>query len=170
MSFINNNIKTYLIDEIVFYKVQSWPIFLLVNCYGGSIQYRGPISKSHMTRFLNTAINPLHRITKPDDIVDLLARYDVNNINILNVYLFIIYMLSLIFFKAVIVGYVDFKYFPTSYDILYKTALKWIDHEPYNEIGFAVVTGHSRDSFGVNSLPSYRIYLWNETLVIISSN
>ncbi|XP_026479698.1 thioredoxin domain-containing protein 11-like [Ctenocephalides felis] len=100
-------------------KVQSWPIFYIVNCYGGSIQYRGPISKSHMTRFLNTAL-------------------------------------------TLCTGLLSQMIF---YDILYKTALKWIDHEPYNEIGFAVVTGHSRDSFGVNSLPSYRIYLWNETLI-----
>lgn len=58
--------------------MQSWPIFLLVNCYGTSVQYRGSLSKSHITRFLNTVINPLHRITKPDDIVELLARYDVS--------------------------------------------------------------------------------------------
>jgi len=47
-------------------------------------------------------------------------------------------------------------------------AIKWIEKDPYQELVFAIVTGETSKLFGVNELPTLRMYLWNTTLVNIS--
>lgn len=51
------------------------------------------------------------------------------------------------------------------FNAFYETAVRWHERDPFSDVKFAVLTGYNTEEFGVESIPSLRIYLWNETLV-----
>lgn len=53
-----------------------------------------------------------------------------------------------------------------AYRTLYEAALKIIELDMTREVSFAVVTSRqTADEMFVSSTPTFRMYLWNETLV-----
>lgn len=70
---------------------------------------------------------------------------------------------------AIVVAFVDTQLDKRQYKSFYQTAFKWLERDPYQEVGFAVVTGETAASFGVDLVPSIRMYLWNETLVTLQN-
>jgi hypothetical protein len=70
----------------------------------------------------------------------------------------------------VVVGCFDFagNFGSPGYYSFYTTALKFLERDPYREVGFAVVTSMKMCShMGFDWSPALRIYMWNETLVCI---
>lgn len=68
---------------------------------------------------------------------------------------------------AIVVAFVDVQIDKRQYKSFYQTAFKWLERDPFQEVGFGVVTGETAAAFGVELVPSIRMYLWNETLVTI---
>jgi hypothetical protein len=69
-----------------------------------------------------------------------------------------------------VVSFLDLQEQKPQYLTFYQTAIKWLEKDPYQEVGMAVVTGQSTKLFGVDTLPSIRYYLWNETVVSFDRN
>lgn len=109
---------------------------------GFGIQYQKNLwTKGALTKFINSLLNPLQRLTTPDDLLEMMTSKD-----------------------ALVVAFVDLEANPRHYKSFYHAALKFLEKDPFNEIGFAVVTGETSLAFGVETVPSIRAYLWNETL------
>jgi hypothetical protein len=55
------------------------------------------------------------------------------------------------------------------YYTFYSAALKFLERDPYREIGFAVVTdvGTAEKTMMVDQVPAILLCMWNETLVRI---
>ena len=109
-----------------------------------SIQYQKNLwTESALTKFITTLLHPVERLETPDDLLELMSSKE-----------------------ALVVGFVDMKYHARDYKSFYNAALKFIEKDPFNEVGFAVVVGESSEKFGVDvsQLPICRMFLWNETL------
>lgn len=119
----------------------SWPVLMAYNQNGAAIPYSGQWNDQALTSFILTLLRPLKRIYQPEDLVDLMHNHD-----------------------TVMVSYMDMSQHQAFYNIYLQTAIKWLERDPDRDVGFAVVTGDSRNSFDVGIEPSLRMYLWNDTL------
>ncbi|XP_049548711.1 uncharacterized protein LOC125959805 [Anopheles darlingi] len=125
-------------------KVQSWPVLMAYQPNGVAIQYNQAFVTSQLTRFVISLMMPLERFVKPADLMERMTGKD-----------------------AVIVAYVDMTSETKFYQRYYQAALKWLEKDPFQEVPFGVVTGQSASLFGVETVPSIRLYLWNETIEYI---
>jgi hypothetical protein len=123
-------------------KIHSWPILMAYQRNGFGIQYQRNLwTEAALTKFITSLQNPIQRLVSPDDLLETMASKD-----------------------AMIVAFIDLQSHPRHYRTFYHAALKFLEKDPFNEIGYAVVTGASALSFGVEMGPTIRAYLWNETI------
>lgn len=123
-------------------KIHSWPILMAYQRNGFGIQYQRNLwTEGALTKFITSLLNPIQRLTTPDELLETMASKD-----------------------GMIVAFIDMQTHPRQYRSFYHAALKFLEKDPFNEIGYAVVTGETALSFGVEMGPSIRAYLWNETL------
>ena len=123
-------------------KIHSWPILMAYQRNGFGIQYQKNLwTEGALTKFVNSLLNPIERLTTPDDLLEMMTSKD-----------------------GLVVAFINLETNPRHYKSFYRAALKFLEKDPFNEIGFAVVTGESSQAFGVETVPSIRAYLWNETL------
>lgn len=123
-------------------KIHSWPILMAYQRNGFGIQYQKNLwTEGALTKFINSLLNPIQRLTTPDDLLEMMTSKD-----------------------AIVVAFIDLESHPRHYRSFYQAALKFLEKDPFNEVGFAVVTGETALSFGVDLVPSIRAYMWNETL------
>lgn len=66
--------------------------------------------------------------------------------------------------NIVVLAILNMKRDQRHYKAFYQASLKYLETDPYREIGFAICTGESSKIFGARDQPKIRIYLWNETL------
>lgn len=66
--------------------------------------------------------------------------------------------------NIVVLAILNMKRDQRHYKAFYQASLKYLETDPYREIGFAICTGESSTIFGARDQPKIRIYLWNETL------
>lgn len=71
---------------------------------------------------------------------------------------------------AVVVAFVDLERHQKAFQIFFQTSVKFLERDPVRDMLFAVVTGDSAKAFGVDTVPSVRLYQWNETLVSIKKD
>lgn len=123
-------------------KIHSWPILMAYQRNGFGIQYQKNLwTEGALTKFITSLLKPITRLTTPDDLLEMMTSKD-----------------------AMVVAFIDVKSHPRHYKSYYQAALKFLERDPFNEIGFAAVTGESSLVFGVDTVPSIRAYLWNETI------
>lgn len=123
-------------------KIHSWPILMAYQRNGFGIQYQKNLwTEGALTKFINSLLSPIQRLISPDDLLKMMTSKD-----------------------ALIVAFIDLEANPRHYKSFYHAALKFLEKDPFNEIGFAVVTGETSLAFGVETVPSIRAYMWNETL------
>ncbi|KAG4077611.1 hypothetical protein HA402_008871 [Bradysia odoriphaga] len=84
---------------------------------------------------------PMTRFTNPDELLTAMASHD-----------------------AVVVAFVNLLVHRSYYSSFYKTAVKWTEKDPNQEVLYGVVTGDAMKQFGVESTPVVRMYLWNDTI------
>lgn len=119
----------------------SWPVLMAYNLNNVAVPYTGQWTESALTKFILTLLQPLKRISTPNELLTLMHNHD-----------------------AVIVAFFDMKTDNQFYKVYLHMAIKWLERDPYQEISFAIVTGDSMKAFGVDKSPSLRLYLWNDTL------
>lgn len=122
-------------------KVQSWPVLMAYFPNGLAVQYHGAWTNSGVIRFIRSLLSPVQRFTTPDNLLAATVGCD-----------------------AVVVAYVNVDTHKSQYLNFFKTTVRWLERDPYQEISFGVVTGESAILFGVTELPTIRMYLWNETI------
>uniref|UniRef100_U5ESM9 Putative thioredoxin-like protein n=1 Tax=Corethrella appendiculata TaxID=1370023 RepID=U5ESM9_9DIPT len=122
-------------------KVQSWPVLMAYQPNGLAVQYHGPWTNAALSKFVLSLVNPLQRLSDPEDLLQMMTGKD-----------------------AIVTAFIDTNLNAKEYKIFYQTSLKWLEKDPFQEIGFSVVTGESVAKFGVEVTPTIRIYLWNETI------
>uniref|UniRef100_A0A1L8DU29 Putative thioredoxin/protein disulfide isomerase n=1 Tax=Nyssomyia neivai TaxID=330878 RepID=A0A1L8DU29_9DIPT len=127
-------------------KVQSWPVLMAYMPGGLAVQFNGQWIPKNLIKFVRSLINPIHRLTAPNELLSVLTGND-----------------------AVVVAFVDMLEHKRSYQIFFQTAVKFLERDPVREMQFAIVTGDSATAFGVDTLPSIRLYQWNETLEYFNS-
>ncbi|KAJ9585352.1 hypothetical protein L9F63_002849 [Diploptera punctata] len=128
-----------------FNKVQQFPVLIVYTQHNKGIQYKGIREATHMIRFLQFFLRPLEQIRTHDDLINLMTTHD-----------------------AVVVGFFNFlgNVGGAGYYTFYSAALKFLERDPYREIGFAVVTDvGTAEKLMVDEIPSVRLYMWNETLL-----
>ncbi|XP_015608172.1 thioredoxin domain-containing protein 11 isoform X2 [Cephus cinctus] len=132
-------------------KIQSYPVLMVYPSKGLGVQYKGIRSALYMIRFLDAFMNPIHRITKEEEIADLLTTYD-----------------------AVIVGYFNFTGVAKSpgYIEFYKTAIRHLEKDPNREIIFAAITDPvtAQADYDVTQFPSATLFMWSESKTYIERN
>lgn len=122
-------------------KVMSWPVLMAYSQNNVAIPYNGQWTESALIRFVYMLLRPLKRINQPEDLLEMIHNHD-----------------------AVVVLFVDMKTSAKFYNIFYQLSMKWLENDPYGDVGFGVVTGESMANFGVDIEPSMRLYVWNETI------
>lgn len=122
-------------------KVRSWPVLMAYLPNGVATQYHGPWTKSALSRFVKSLLTPVKRFINPEDLLKATIGSD-----------------------SVVVAFIDVKRNARSYRNYYTSSLLWLERDPFQEITFGVVTGDSARSFGVERIPTIRMYLWNETI------
>uniref|UniRef100_A0A182TBY8 Thioredoxin domain-containing protein n=1 Tax=Anopheles maculatus TaxID=74869 RepID=A0A182TBY8_9DIPT len=122
-------------------KVQSWPVLMAYQPSGLAVQYHQAWTTAALSRFMQSVMLPLHRFGSPGDLMDHMTGKD-----------------------AVLVAFLDVAKDSKLYQRYYQASLKWLDKDPFQEVSFGVVTGQSSKLFGVETVPSIRLYLWNETI------
>ncbi|XP_076292907.1 thioredoxin domain-containing protein 11 isoform X2 [Lasioglossum baleicum] len=127
------------------YKIQRYPLLMLYPSRESGIQYKGIRTWQYMIRFLNAAMNPIVRVTHPDQLMELLVNYD-----------------------AVVVGYFNFTRLDRTpgYKEFHKTAISVLEDDPNRELVFAIVTSAlaSQRDHKVYKFPSADLMMWNESL------
>ncbi|XP_043282254.1 thioredoxin domain-containing protein 11 [Venturia canescens] len=127
-------------------KIQSYPVLILYPSRDTPIEYRGINTAPYMIRFLESFIHPINRITKREELAQLLVESD-----------------------AVVVGFIDFKGLSISpgYKEFYRTATRFLGRDPNRDVTFALVTDVQTASkeFGIYNFPSAILSMWNETLI-----
>lgn len=115
---------------------------------GLAVPYTGRWSVPSLTRFVQSLAHPLHRVVDNEDMLRLMMSHD-----------------------AVIVAFLDVNQYAEDYAAFYSTAIKWLEHDPFQTVAFAVVSGAaSAATFDVQHLPLVRAYLWNGTMEYESPN
>uniref|UniRef100_A0A182W6F2 Thioredoxin domain-containing protein n=1 Tax=Anopheles minimus TaxID=112268 RepID=A0A182W6F2_9DIPT len=122
-------------------KVQSWPVLMAYQPSGLAVQYHQAWTTAALSRFMQSLMQPLHRFGSPGDLMDHMTGKD-----------------------AVLVAFIDVAKDSKLYQRYYQASLKWLEKDPFQEVSFGVVTGQSSKLFGVETVPSIRLYLWNETI------
>uniref|UniRef100_A0A1Q3FF51 Putative conserved plasma membrane protein n=1 Tax=Culex tarsalis TaxID=7177 RepID=A0A1Q3FF51_CULTA len=122
-------------------KVQSWPVLMAYQPNGMAVQFHGAWTNSALARFVQSLIEPIHRMTGPGDLMSFMTGKD-----------------------AVVVAFLDAELDRRQYSRFYQTSLKWLEKDPFQEVAFGVVTGESVGAFGVEEVPTIQLYLWNETI------
>lgn len=123
-------------------KIVSWPILMAYQRNGFGIQYQRNLwTEAALTKFITSLLNPIQRLTSPEHLLEMMTARD-----------------------SVIVAFIDLQAHPRHYNVFYRTALKFLERDPFNEIGFGIVVGESSTEFGVEKVPAIRAYLWNETV------
>uniref|UniRef100_A0A182TWF4 Thioredoxin domain-containing protein n=1 Tax=Anopheles melas TaxID=34690 RepID=A0A182TWF4_9DIPT len=122
-------------------KVQSWPVLMAYQPSGLAVQYHEAWTTAALSRFVQSLMLPLHRFASPGDLMDHMTGKD-----------------------AVVVAFLDVGLDSKIYQRYYQASLKWLEKDPFQEVSFGVVTGESAQLFGVEMVPSIRLYLWNETI------
>uniref|UniRef100_A0A2M4A3I6 Putative thioredoxin/protein disulfide isomerase n=1 Tax=Anopheles triannulatus TaxID=58253 RepID=A0A2M4A3I6_9DIPT len=125
-------------------KVQSWPVLMAYLQNGLALQYHQAWTPASLSRFVQSLMTPLQRFVNPADLMERMTGKD-----------------------AVIVAYVDMATESSFYQRYYQAALKWVEKDSFQGVPFGVVTGQSASLFGVETVPSIRLYLWNETIEYI---
>lgn len=128
-------------------KVQSWPVLMAYQSNGLAVQYHQAWTTSALSRFMQSLMLPLHRFSNPSDLMDHMTGKD-----------------------AVIVAFLEVSNESKLYQRYYQASLKWLEKDPFQELSFGVVTGQSSQMFGVETVPSIRLYLWNETIEFAGNN
>lgn len=126
--------------RIQYKKVMSWPV-LMAYSRNIAVPYNGQWTESALARFVYLMLRPLHRITKPDELLEIIHNHD-----------------------AVVTLFVDMDTGHTFYNIFYQAATKWLEKDPQGDVAFVVVTGETMNQFGIEREPSLRLYLWNRTV------
>lgn len=108
---------------------------------GLAVPYNGKWTRTAVTKFITSLLRPIRRVTNTEELLDLMMVHD-----------------------AVVVGFIDINTHPGHYRVFYQTAIKWLEKDPHQNVGFAIVTGDSGKIFGVDR-PLVRTYLWNGTMV-----
>uniref|UniRef100_A0A182NU03 Thioredoxin domain-containing protein n=1 Tax=Anopheles dirus TaxID=7168 RepID=A0A182NU03_9DIPT len=127
-------------------KVQSWPVLMAYQPSGLAVQYHQAWNTASLSRFVQSLMLPLHRFASPGDLMDHMTGKD-----------------------AVIVAFLDVTNESKLYQRYYQASLKWLEKDPFQEVSFGVVTGQSSQLFGVETVPSIRLYLWNETIEYVGN-
>ncbi|XP_052871506.1 uncharacterized protein LOC128277097, partial [Anopheles cruzii] len=122
-------------------KVLSWPVLMAYQPNGFVIQYHQAWTAGALSRFVQSLVAPLQRFVNPADLMDRMTGKD-----------------------AVIVAFLEVTNDSKLYHQYYQAAVKWLEKDPFQEVSFGVVTGESCKLFGVETQPSIRLYLWNETI------
>lgn len=123
-------------------KISQWPILMAYQRNGFGIQYQKNLwTEGALTKFINSLMNPFERLTAPEDLMEMMISRD-----------------------CVIVAFLDLEANPRHYKSFQRTALKFLERDPFNEVGFGMVIGETADEFGVSDVPTLRAYLWNETI------
>lgn len=120
----------------------AWPVLMAYMQNGLAVPYNGRWNSRELTQFVRSLMNPMKRFSNPDELLNVMASHD-----------------------AVIVSFVDLVVHRSYFSNFYKTAVKWIEKDPNQEVLFGVVTGEAMKQFGVDSTPVVRMYLWNDTVV-----
>ncbi|XP_058448387.1 thioredoxin domain-containing protein 11 [Malaya genurostris] len=128
-------------------KVPSWPVLMAYQPNGLAVQYHQAWTDAALGRFVQSLITPLQRLTEPGDLMSFMSGKD-----------------------AVVVAFLDIDETPKLYSRFYKTAMKWLEKDPFQEVAFGIVTGESTNAFGIDEIPSIRLYLWNETMEFSGNN
>lgn len=111
---------------------------------GLAVPYNGRWTKSAVTKFIQSLMRPIRRITTTEGLLDLMMIHD-----------------------AVVVAFIDVNRHRQHYQVFYQTAVKWLEKDPYQNVVFAIITGNGETSqqFGVvDNGPLIRTYLWNGTV------
>uniref|UniRef100_A0A1B0CT24 Thioredoxin domain-containing protein n=1 Tax=Lutzomyia longipalpis TaxID=7200 RepID=A0A1B0CT24_LUTLO len=127
-------------------KVQSWPVLMAYMPGGLAVQFNGQWHPKNLVKFVRSLIKPIHRLGVPNELLTVLTGHD-----------------------AVVVAFVELQKHQRAYQIFFQTAVKFLERDPLREMQFAVVTGESAKAFGVDTMPSIRLYQWNETLEYFNS-
>lgn len=127
----------------MYFKILEWPVVMAYLQNGLAIPYNGKWTRSAVTKFITSLLHPIKRVSATEELLDLMMVHD-----------------------AVVVGFLDVNAQPNNYRAFYQTAVKWLEKDPYQNVGFALVTGASASNFGVEN-PIIRTYLWNGTMVNI---
>lgn len=124
-------------------KITQWPILMAYTHRNGfGIQYQKNLwTDAALTKFINSLLNPFERLSTPDDLMEMMSSRD-----------------------CVIVAFLDIDTYPRHFKSFQRTALKFLERDPFNEVGFGIVLGETVTEFGVNRVPTIRAYLWNETI------
>lgn len=123
-------------------KITTWPILMAYQRNGFGIQYQKNLwTDAALTKFTSALLNPFERLTTPDELMEMMSSRD-----------------------CVIVAFLDVESYPRHYKSFQRTALKFLERDPFNEVGFGIVLGETSIDFGVNRIPAIRAYLWNETV------
>lgn len=121
-------------------KILEWPVVMAYLQNGLAVPYNGKWTRSAVTKFVTALIRPIKRVSKTEELLDLMTIHD-----------------------AVVVAFVDVNRQVGNYRAFYQTAVRWLEKDPFQNVGFAVVTGASAKVFGVDG-PMVRTYLWNGTM------
>ncbi|XP_053673811.1 uncharacterized protein LOC128724072 [Anopheles nili] len=127
-------------------KVQSWPVLMAYQPSGLAVQYHQTWTTAALSRFVQSLMLPLHRFSSPGDLMDHMTGKD-----------------------AVVVAFLDVMHESKLYQRYYQASLKWLEKDPFQEVSFGIVTGQSSNMFGVETVPSIRLYLWNETIEYVGN-
>lgn len=109
---------------------------------GLAVPYNGRWHSRELTQFVRAMMTPMKRFSNPDELLTVMASND-----------------------AIVVSFVDLLVHRSYFTNFYKTAVKWIEKDPNQEVVFGVVTGDAMKQFGVEGKPVVRMYLWNDTIV-----
>lgn len=120
----------------------AWPVLMAYMQNGIAVPYNGRWNSRELTQFVRALMNPMKRFSSPDELLTVMASHD-----------------------AVVVSFVDLLVDRSYFSNFYKTAVKWIEKDPNQEVVFGIVTGDARKQFGVEATPVVRMYLWNDTVV-----
>lgn len=123
-------------------KVLSWPVLMAYTRHNTGVSFTGHWTEDSLTKFVYNTLRPVRRVS---DMEELLAQFHKHD--------------------ALAVLFVDMAMNRSSYELFYRTALKWLEYDPFGDVEFVVVTGvQTMKSFEVHDTPTLRLYLWNQTL------
>lgn len=122
-------------------KVMAWPVLMAYNRNNVAISFNGLWTKAALSKFVYLLMNPIQRISRPEDLLQIIHDHD-----------------------SVAVLFVNMNSSKQFYNIFYQTSIKWLENDPSGDMAFVVVTGDAMQSFGVEREPTLRLYLWNNTL------
>nr|XP_022917657.1 thioredoxin domain-containing protein 11 [Onthophagus taurus]XP_022917658.1 thioredoxin domain-containing protein 11 [Onthophagus taurus] len=102
-------------------KVYGWPIFVVYLNDNRGLPYNGPLKADYMIKFLNSVVSPIERIKNGIDFLTFRTKYDVVILANLDVM-------------------VDLNRRNVDYEIFYSTALRFLEKDPFREVGFGIKT------------------------------